>query len=92
MKIESGQLLYVFHAADDGWLRELRELFMGPMGWDPEDFDSAWITEDDRPSMFAQLMIVYRYTGLTPEQAIETLIKHPDYQYCAEYWEGNRDT
>jgi hypothetical protein len=89
VKVIDGQLLYVFLATNDPWIDELREIFMGPVGWDPEDFDTAWVEDASgfdfaRPSMFAQLMTVYRYLGKTPQEAVDLLKEHPDYRYLAE--------
>lgn len=80
---EEGRLLYVFKV-DDPWIKELREIFMGPLGWDPEEFDGAWTRSNDLPSMFCQLMVVYRYLGMTPSDAVDMLLMHPDYAYLKE--------
>lgn len=88
MKIERGILLYVFRHKDDSWVEAVKSYFMGPLGWDPEDWRMAWVDpETMMPSLFGQNMTVYRYMGLTPMEAVEELVRHPDYQYLRPDWE-----
>lgn len=79
-----GQVIYVFRypADEDPWLLQFRELMMGPIGWDPEDWDAE--VEDGLHSQFVQLIIVYRFQGLTPIAAVRTLLKHPDFDHLEE--------
>lgn len=92
---KGGQLLYVFHAVDDKWLDELEEIFTGPLAWESDEFWREWINYDAGlpfPSEFAQLMTTYRYLDATPGEAVDMLVKHPDYDYLAEDWkETNRN-
>ena len=84
---KTGRLLYVFHSTDDTWLDRLKEIFTGPLGYDPEDWKCAWVdVETNMPSEFGQLMTVYRYLGMTPGEAVDTLVKHPDWEYLSEDW------
>ena len=78
-----GRPIYIF-SVDDPWIAELREIFMGPIGWDPEDFDGAWSREDGMPSMFCQLMVVYRHLEMTPMEAVQMLGEHPNYKYLKD--------
>ena len=74
---DDGQLLFVFWRgeAGDSWLKEVRELFMGPLGWDPEDWDSSF----GQPDLVYDLFVHYRISGLTPLEAVKTFVKHPDF-------------
>jgi hypothetical protein len=66
----------------------VKDYFMGPLGWDPEDWETAWVDlETMMPSLFAQNMTVYRYMRLTPREAVDEIVRHPDFQYLRPAWE-----
>jgi hypothetical protein len=89
MKIQRGIILYVFKHREDPWVDGVKTYFMGPLGWDPEDWELAWIDlETKMPSLFGQNMTVYRYLGLSPKEAVEEIVRHPDYQYLRPAWEA----
>lgn len=94
MMIDEKKLLYVFKSAHDEWLEDLKEIFTGPLAWDDDEFWHEWVDYDmgmPFPSEFAQLMIVYRYSGMTPSEAVDTLVRHPDYEYLAQDWKDAHD-
>lgn len=91
MLAKDGRLIYVFGRprVGDSWLDDFRDLMMGPVGWDPEDWDEEMAATDDGegasgPSLFCQLITVYRYQGMTPVAALRTLLEHPDFEYLVE--------
>lgn len=88
MKVDQeAGLLYVFKHSLDPWLNAVYEYCTGPLGWESYE----WRAEMDSngaacPTMFAQLLTVYRFRGLTPEQAMDELVLHPDYSTFAKAW------
>lgn len=93
MKVDQEHgLLFVFKHKDDPWLRAVHQICTGTLGWEEYEWKMEMDSNgNDCPTLFAQLMTVYCFRGLSPVGAIEELVRHPDFAHLAFTWEENRD-